>query len=408
MTRLAVPILRTSVLLFALAATACKGEAPAHASEAPAKPPTAAELQALAPALRTYADIAQAAYADSASEARKLLAAIDALAASPGDATLAATRKAWLAARHPYQQTEPLRFYDGPIDRTELLINTWPIDENFVEGAADSGARGIVDDEQKYPELSAGLLSSLNAKDGETSISTGYHVIEFLLWGKDTNPDGPGARPAGDYDPKSSPLAERRARYLRLSTELLISELDELVQAWAPDRADNYRSRFLAMPSLDAFALAVKGMGALSGPELAGERLTVAYETKDQENEHSCFSDNTQQDLADNGLGLQNVCSGRYTRMDGSTLSGAGLCAAIAVRDRALGERLEREITASLTALRAIPAPFDRALAGNDETPSRKAVQSAIKALTAQTATLAKVAARYDLKLSFPAAKGGP
>ena len=63
------------------------------------------------------------------------------------------------------------------------------------------------------------------------------------------------------------------------------------------------------------------GVAKLSGPELSGERMTVPYETKNQENEHSCFSDSTQRDLWANALGVQNVCLGRYRRDDGRCTS---------------------------------------------------------------------------------------
>ncbi|HEY3493426.1 MAG TPA: imelysin family protein, partial [Polyangiaceae bacterium] len=336
-------------------AAGCRSEGHAGADEPTSRQGSkvsAAELAALRPALTTYADIAHAAYADAAGGARALLGAVNALLAAPSAESLTNARKAWLAARRPYQQTEFLRFYDGPIDATELLINTWPIDESYVEAGVADGRKGILDDKTKYPELSRTLLSSLNAQEGETSISTGYHVIEFLLWGQDTDPNGPGNRAHTDFDAKVSPLADRRGRYLQLATELLIGELDQLAQAWAAGSENNYRARFLNMPPLEAFGLAIKGMGTLSGPELSGERLTVAYETKDQENEHSCFSDNTAQDLVDDALGLENVCSGRYQRADGSVLAGTGLCSAIGVRDRALGERLEREMKESTLALR--------------------------------------------------------
>ena len=48
----------------------------------------------------------------------------------------------------------------------------------------------------------------------------------------------------------------------------------------------------------------------MSENELAGARLQVAYDTKDQENEHSCFSDTTWQDNVYNAMGIQNVWRG--------------------------------------------------------------------------------------------------
>jgi putative iron-regulated protein len=336
-------------------------------------------------ALTTYADIARASYGDAVAGARSLQTAVQTLLAQPSEATLAAAQRAWLDARAPYLQSEVFRFYDGPIDRLELALNTWPIDESYVEGEGGT-IQGVIDDAARYPTLDAELLVALNGRDGETSVSTGYHVIEFLLWGRDTDPDGPGRRPASDYLP--APDTARRRHYLALATALLVQHLEEVERAWQPSTPDSYRARFLALPPHDALALALRGMGALSGPELAGERLTVGYETKDQENEQSCFSDSTQQDVVHDVLGLQNVCLGRY-----GALRGPGLCTLLASADASLGETLTEQIAASLTAARQIPAPFDRALLGADDAPGRRAIKATLRALDAQTQTLARAAA---------------
>ena len=358
---------------------------------------TALETASIERALTTYASIASRSYSDAAREARVLLDRVDRFVATPSAASLAEARQAWLGARHPYQQTEVFRFYDGPIDRLEMRINTWPIDEAYVDGTGQTGKLGIVADGKRYPELTSELIASLNAKEGETSISTGYHVIEFLLWGADARVDGPGERPFTDY--VGDERAVRRGHYLHLVVALLARDLEELRDAWAPDR-DNYRKKLLALPPAEALGLAIKGMGSLSGPELAGERLTVAYETKAQENEHSCFSDNTVNDLTDDALGIENVCLGRYELPGGPALRGPGLCDAIAARDPALGERLRRAVADSVAKVRAIPTPFDQAILGDDAAPGRVAIKRAIAALEAQTSLLAAVAAVYDLRRS--------
>jgi putative iron-regulated protein len=401
---------RTATLVvfgfLALGPQGCQGE-----GQAAPRPGTLRNDAPLRAALHTYADLAHAAYSDAAVGIRKLGVASAALVATPSAATLAAARKAWRDARGPYRRTEHLRFYGGPIDASELLINTWPIDENYVEAAPGEPPTGIIDDVQRYPELTPALLLELNAKGGETSISTGYHVVEFLLWGRDTRLDAPGERPHTDYDPKTSSLATRRGRYLTLAVDLLREQLDELARSWAPNLSGNYRTTFLGMPSREALALAIKGLGTLSGPEMSGERLTVAYETKDQENEHSCFSDTTHDDLVGNALGIEGVCLGRAVRADGSALAGVGLCDAVAAVEPTLGARLRSEVAASVERLRRVPAPFDRAIQGPDDAPGRLAVQGAIAALARQTRTLTEVAARFELRASFavvPARTGEP
>jgi putative iron-regulated protein len=366
--------------------------------------PRALDAALTGAALRTYADVAHAVYADSASAARVLLARLDALLAQPSETTLAAARAAWLAAREPYAQSEVFRFYDGPIDAVELWVNTWPIDEAYVESPPGESTLGIVQDVERYPELSAALLRELNGQGGETAISTGYHVIEFLLWGRDDDPDGPGRRPASDFAPGAAgkragaaELARRRGKYLRLAAELLIAQLEQVRDAWRPGDPHNYRAQFLAPPAQRGLYLALKGMAKLSGPELAGERLTVAYETKDQENEHSCFSDSTHADIVGDALGVENVCTGRYRRLDGRLVSGTGVCAAVSRAAPELGAQLAAQIAVSLARAREIPAPFDQAIVGDDAAPGRAAIERAARALRAQAESCERVRAALSL-----------
>src|SRR5688572_27486763 len=145
----------------------------------------------------------------------------------------------------------------------------------------------------------------------------------------------------------------------------------------------------------------LKGVGSLSGPELRGERLTVAYTTKEQENEHSCFSDTTHQDFIGNQLGIQNIYLGRYQRPDGTIVRGPGLYDLLRRVDSALAERLTTQIDASLQHLKGIPQPFDRAMQGRDTDPGRVAMKKAIDALGAQTDSIVKAATALRLQLNL-------
>jgi putative iron-regulated protein len=193
-------------------------------------------------------------------------------------------------------------------------------------------------------------------------------------------------------------LSARRGQYLQLATQLLVLQLNQVAQAWAPNTAGNYRARFARMAAPAALSLVIKGMGSLSGPELGGERLRVAYETKDQEHEHSCFSDNTHADVVGNVLGMHNVCRGRYARSNGAAVTGVGMCELFV--QAGSGARLAQQIDASLAAARAIPPPFDRAVIGPDTAPGRVAIARTMRALQAQTETLAELAANLRVGLT--------
>lgn len=335
----------------------------------------------------TYADIAVAAYGAALSDARALSTSIDAFVRQPSAERLSAARAAWVSARRTYAQTEAYRFYGGPIDSVELLVNTWPVDENYLE--SEDGRTGIIADEAQCPELSPRALAALNLKEGETSVSTGYHAIEFLLWGRDRSATGPGDRSFHDYD--TAPHARRRGEYLRAASALLVENLASVEAAWK----GSYRTAFLGRPADQALALAVKGLGSLSGGELLGERLTVAYETRSQENEHSCFSDNTHEDLRLDAVGIQNVCRGRYA----DSVHGLGLSELVRDGSPTLAAELERDVADAVDALGAIPAPFDQAILGDDAAPGRLAMQRAIRALRTEADAFARVASTFNLRL---------
>jgi putative iron-regulated protein len=146
-----------------------------------------------------YADGVYASYQASIASATALQESLVAFTTAPTDETLAAARQQWLDARDDYAPTEAFRFYDGPIDNPddgpEGRINAWPMDEAFVDYVDGDETAGIINNAADYPEITTEVLVSANEDGGETNISTGWHAIEFLLWGQDLSETGPGARP---------------------------------------------------------------------------------------------------------------------------------------------------------------------------------------------------------------------
>jgi putative iron-regulated protein len=324
-----------------------------------------------ADAVATYTDIVYASYEDSYTTALAMQTAINAFLDAPNDETFAAAKAAWLAAREPYGQTEAFRFYGGPIDDAdgpEPLINAWPLDEgyiDYVEGAPDSGIIGNTTD---YPTLDADLLEGLNETGAEENVSVGFHAIEFLLWGQDTSADAPGQRPLTDYTTDRN--AERRATYLRLVTDALIGHLAFLVESWSPDVTTNYRAEFLALPPDDTLTLLMTGIGVLSKSELSGERMFTAYDNRDQEDEHSCFSDNTHRDIINNFVGIRNVYLGSYTRLDGSVVEGVALADVIEAVDAELNETILETFDIAEGFILDIHVPFDQAISVEEYRPT--------------------------------------
>ncbi|MBC8069292.1 MAG: iron-regulated protein [Deltaproteobacteria bacterium] len=346
------------------------------------------------PVIEHYADSVHAAYEQSIAGAGELRGAIDALIASPSADTLATARSTWIEVRSPYGQTEGFRFYDGPIDDAEDgpegQINAWPMDEVYVDYVVDDPDAGIVNDPDT--EITAEVLASLNEVDGEANIATGWHAIEFLLWGQDLAADGPGVRPFEDYT--TAPNADRRKQYLDVVTDLLVADLERVEAAWEPG-AGTYGDEFAALDAEEALNRMLTGIGKLAGGELSGERINVAYNTKLQEDEHSCFSDNTHSDILDNFLSIRHVYLGEVAGTDGP-----GIDELVETRDPELAARIQTRLDELESSIRMMPKPFDQAILGADADPGRVAVKHIADELIALGDDLVDVAALFGLSLS--------
>ncbi|WP_163849705.1 imelysin family protein [Pseudooceanicola aestuarii] len=323
--------------------------------------------------LGTYADIALAGYTDSLTTAQTLKSAVETLIAEPSDKTLNAARAAWLAARVPYQQTEVFRFGNAIVDDWEGKVNAWPLDEGLIDyvdtsygGPTDENefaALNVVANPQftlsgteiDATEITPDLLSgTLHEADGvEANVATGYHAIEFLLWGQDLNghDHGAGDRPWTDFATGADCTGgncDRRGDYLAAATDLLISDLEWMAGQWA--EGGEARQTLLDNPDAGISAM-LTGMGSLSYGEQAGERMRLGLMLNDPEEEHDCFSDNTHNSHYYDGLGVQNVYLGEYVRADGSVVSGASLSELVAASDADLDAELTAKLAATMRAL---------------------------------------------------------
>ncbi|MGS4991168.1 imelysin family protein [Roseibium sp. RP-7] len=374
--------------------------------------------------LSTYGDIAQAKYADSLATAKTLKTAIDKLVAEPTEANLEAARAAWKEARDPYQQTEAYRFGNAIVDDWEGKVNAWPLDEGLID-YVDASYGDESEENDLYvanvianPTLKVGgetidateitptlLADSLQeAGEVETNVATGYHAIEFLLWGQDLNGTeaGAGNRPATDFDPANCTggNCERRIQYLQAATDLLISDLEEMANAWAPDGAA--REELAGKGEAGGLATILTGMGSLSYGELAGERIKLGLMLHDPEEEHDCFSDNTHMSHYNDVVGIRNVYFGSYKSPVGNDVSGASLADLVAEKDPALAEEMKTKLDATLAAFEAMKAraesgeAYDQMIGeGNDE--GNAVVQAAVDALVDQTASIERVVKVLEL-----------
>jgi putative iron-regulated protein len=294
----------------------------------------------------------------------------------------------------------------------EPQINGWPLDENHidaVQSAAYNAAPGlnIVGDPARFPDITPELVAAQNEAGGEKNIASGWHAIEFLLWGQDRNdpPESAGQRPFTDFVPKGDPatdIAARRGKYLKAATTLLIQDLEKLIAAWQPaptGSAPTYRSKLVSGDVYTGLKRMLTGMAALSEIEMAGERMNVPLLSGDQEEEQSCFSDTTSDDLRANGLGIEHVYYAKYTRPDGEVISGPSLADLVKKTDPRMAEEMQARLARTHEALAAIRNPFDREIQP-DNKEGQARVQAAVDALRAQTLSIGRAATAMKIFLS--------
>lgn len=374
--------------------------------------------------LKNYADMAQAAYEDALSGARALDKAIHALARKPSDATLAAARQAWISARVPYMQTEAYRFGNPIVDEWEGRVNAWPLDEGLIDYV--DAAYGSESDANAFyaaniianPVVKAGgreinarkitktlLAKTLHEVGGiEANVGTGYHAIEFLLWGQDLNGTGPGAgkRPATDFDTGNCTggNCQRRIDFLKAASSLLIDDLKEMAGNWESKGAA--RTALTREGGNAGLSAMLTGLGSLSYGELAGERMKLGLMLHDPEEEHDCFSDNTHNSHYYDQIGMRNVYRGSYTRSNGKTVSGPSLSDLVRAKNPALDDEMRARLDATTQAMAVMKwraetkEAYDQMIGEGNET-GNAIVQAVIDHLVSQTRSIERVVTALGL-----------
>jgi putative iron-regulated protein len=395
--------------------------------------PLGASAQGSAPqpkaVVETYSKIAHAMYEDALATARDLQKAVSEFLADPTDAKLKNAREAWIKARVPYQQTEGLRFGNEIVDEWEGKVNAWPLDEGLIDYVDVSNYGDSSDENPLYranvianKRLRIGreqvdasritktlLADKLQEAQGvEANVATGYHAIEFLLWGQDLNGTGPGAgnRPATDFSLQNctNGNCDRRREYLKVATDLLVEDLQEMVRAWGPK--GKARAALANKSGNEGLATILTGLGSLSYGELAGERMKLGLILHDPEEEHDCFSDNTHNSHYYDQVGMVALYTGRYARPNGKVIEGPSLAALAAVQAPDEAKRLDSAMRAATEKLGAIKSradsdkeAYDQMIAeGNAD--GNQAVQDGVDALVAQARAIEGIVGKLGLKIN--------
>ncbi|WP_117236158.1 imelysin family protein [Vibrio maerlii] len=368
-----------------------------------------------------YADLAHAVFSDAHLTAVQLESKIDQFLASPTEKSFADVKQAWIDARVPYQQTEVFRFGNAIVDDWEGQLNAWPLDEGLIDYVSsdyqhelgnEGALANIVANTQlkvgsqavDVSEITPELIADLNEIGGsEANVASGYHAIEFLLWGQDLNGTnaGAGQRAFTDFVVGSECTnnnCDRRGAYLKASAELLIQDLQWMEKQWSAQESGNYRAELLAEDTTNGLRKMLFGMGSLSLGELAGERMKVALEANSTEDEHDCFSDNTHNSHYYNEQGIYNVYTGLYKREDGTLLSGPSLHDLVEQQDKDAAQRIQKQFDETRAQVGQLVNSaekqgqhFDQLIASGN-TAGNALVNETILALVQQTAAIEEAA----------------
>ena len=365
------------------------------AARAWAAPPEDAALHAW---VRDNVAITASAYARALAGVADLRASVARFLDAPSESTLNAAREAWRRSRESYEPTEVFRFSDGPIDGGSALaghegpenrINAWPVDEAYLDSVAGSPRGGIIP--QFSIPMDRGTLEGAHGSHDVTEVTLGFHAIEFLLWGQDRDTVAAGQRPYTDFV-AGNPVRDRRRTCLGILTQLLVEDLGAVAREWGPG-PDRYAARFLELPPLEALRRVLTGAVTLSGYELASERIGVPLATRSQEDEQSCFSDNTVRDLSSNIEGLALVIEG-----DGES---PGILPVFHSLDPALASEVRNRLDEVRQRILDVPAPFDAIILSSVDDPRRRRYQALAGELIGLSGALRRAGARAGVTVTI-------
>ncbi|MEP2278737.1 imelysin family protein [Maribacter sp.] len=333
--------------------------------------------------IENYADLVLANYQAALVDAEAMNVAIQIFVTTPTEENFEAAKEAWLTSRESYGPSEAFRFANGPIDtgdtqKIEEYLNSWPLDEAHIDYVEGDETAGIVNNAEDFPIISKEVLTGENGNGGEENVAIGYHAIEFLLWGQDLTAPSEnlaGQRVYTDFvDGGTAANQDRRRAYLAVVADLLTDHLQVVIDEWT----GAYRSTFLALDEDEALDNMISSIAELSRSELAIERMAVALQNQDQEDEHSCFSDNTDRDIRLNLAGIVNVYTGAYGNVSGSSIQDL-----VEEADADLASELDALLATAVADVDATLDPFDLAIVDGESSVEGAKVQTAVQALVA-------------------------
>ncbi|MBJ86418.1 MAG: iron-regulated protein [Pelagibacterales bacterium] len=327
----------------------------------------------------SYADLVSHYYNAVALSTKEMNDAIIKFIQAPDNNSLINAKNKWIEARIVYGITEAFRFYGGPIDGVnkygeegpEGLINAWPLNEAYIDYVQGNPESGIINN--MSIEINAETIIAANMSEDDADVSTGWHAIEFLLWGQDFSLETAGIREASDYLPTNEVNVRRRA-YLVATSTLLLEHVNWLAEQWS----ENGEGRKSFIAKEDPGGAILTGIATLAGFELSSERIATALDSGDPEDEHSCFSDQTHNDVKANFNGIKNVYLGKG--QNGKSFK-PSISEFVMENDIKLHENIMQVINTTDDTINNITVPFDKMLSEPINGLGRQAAEKTVSNL---------------------------
>ncbi|MDW3096443.1 MAG: imelysin family protein [Gammaproteobacteria bacterium] len=352
-----------------------------------------------------YIQMAYQMFADTHKTAVILEQSINQFIANPNSQTHETAKKAWIKAHITYSQTEVFRFGNPNVDDWEGKVNAWPMDEGLLDYVnedyhyEDGNPHANENLIASQAEINTELVKSTHEKAGsEANVASGYHAVEFLLWGQDQNAENAssGNRSHTDFlqsDLCTNPPCDRRAGYLGVITHLIVNDVAEMLEQWHPSTG-SYAKEFAGLTGNEQVHRMLLGIGGLGFGELAAERIRVALIANSQEDEQSCFSDTTDLAILSNTVAIRNIYLGQYETLQGELIEGPSLSDLVSSSklDNQLKEQLESSVSTAneISQVARHGEPFDQQILQNNH-QGKLRLEKLIDQLRDQTQTIEMV-----------------
>ena len=269
-------------------------------------------------------------------EIEKFQSSIVTLADHVSSENLSLSKQAWLDAHSAYELTTLHRYFAtqllGEQNRLALMqlqyqINHWPIIPGYIDYVNGYPDSGIVYDINVTLDV-----DSIREQHGAFDIyevTLGFHVIEFLLWGYDTDSV---ARPAADFDAVLELTPEetesgysleqlsnnRRRLFLAVAADTLVEDFRALQSLWLTEES-SIRQRIESTSGTELIVILADSMSAMLNQELLIRSLYPMLNGDFVESIQSPYSRSTQNAVSSQLSGLERLLLEHQTE-NGTTL----------------------------------------------------------------------------------------